>query len=325
MNAIEYQARHLLHKFRSHRDRRRALKAPLLRFIPTEELEAAYEEPAFSGRLSYPASSVTEDQARLQSCLCSAAQLNSAAFRYWAQALRLPWRYHRKLWEFCFICQALFERGMLENGRKGLGFAVGEEPLPALFASRGCSIVATDLEATDQRAQVWADTAQLAVSVEKLERAAICEPSLFRERVIFRAVDMNQIPGDLTDFDFTWSSCSFEHCGSIQLGLDFVVNQMQCLRPGGVAVHTTEFNLNSNDDTLSEGSTVIFRKRDIDSLVHRLKQDGHHVEPIAYALGSSRADRHIDTFPYAEAPHLKLVLAERFVSTSIALIVRKSE
>lgn len=325
MNAIEHQARSLLHRFRSHVERRRALKAPLLSFVLKEESQGGPGDSANFTRLLYPTGSVTQNTAILQSCLCSASQLNSAAFRYWAQKLELPWRYHRKLWEFCFICQALYERGMLEAGRKGLGFAVGEEPLPALFASHVCSIVATDLEATDRRAQVWADTAQLAVSVDKLERANICEPTLFRERVSFRPVDMNRIPADLADFDFTWSSCSFEHCGSLQLGLDFVVNQMQCLRPGGIAVHTTEFNLNSNDNTLSEGGTVIFRKRDIDSLVHRLKQNGHHVEPIAYALGSSRADKYIDTFPYAEAPHLKLVLAERFVSTSIALIIRKSE
>jgi hypothetical protein len=98
---------------------------------------------------------------------------------------------------------------------------------------------------------------------------------------------------------------------------------MQCLAPGGVAVHTTEFNLTSNDKTLTEGGTVIFRKKDIDELVRRLEKDGHFVEPITYALGSSSGDKHIDTFPYAEAPHLKLLLAERFVSTSIALIIRK--
>jgi hypothetical protein len=213
---------------------------------------------------------------------------------------------------------------MLAEGKRGLGFAVGEEPLPALFASRGCSIVATDLEAADSRAQVWADTAQLAVSVDKLERPGICDPELFRERVSFRPVDMNRIPPDLINFDFTWSSCSFEHCGTIQLGLDFVVNQMQCLKPGGVAVHTTEFNLTSDDKTLTDGGTVIFRHRDISDLVRRLEQSGHFVEPLAYSLGTTPADMHIDTFPYAEAPHLKLLLAERFVSTSIALIITKN-
>lgn len=300
-----------------------ALRKPLLSFLPAISPEPDVGRPANPLYLNYPRSDIVSGFSQLSSCLCSEEQLSCPAFRYWAQSLEQPWKLHRKLWEFCFICQALHERGMLADGKRGLGFAVGEEPLPALFASRGCSIVATDLEATDSRAQVWADTAQLAVSVDKLERPKICAPELFRERVIFRPVDMNRIPPDLVDFDFTWSSCSFEHCGSIPLGLEFVVNQMECLRPGGIAVHTTEFNLSSNEKTLADGGTVIFRKRDIDDLVRQLEKDGHFIEPITYALGSSPEDKHIDTFPYAEAPHLKLLLAERFVSTSIALIITK--
>lgn len=301
----------------------RALQKRLLSFVPAQSRGSVRCESVNSAYLKYPGTEAASGAPLLVSCLCSEGLLASPAFRYWAGALHQPWKLHRKLWEFGFICQALYERGMLVEGKKGLGFAVGEEPLPALFASRGCSIVATDLEATDSRAQVWADTAQLAVSVDKLERPGICAPELFRERVSFRPVDMNRIPADLSDFDFTWSSCSFEHCGSIELGLEFIVNQMKCLRPGGVAVHTTEFNLTSNDKTLTEGGTVIFRKRDIDELVRRLEKDGHFVEPLNYALGSSSGDTHIDTFPYAEEPHLKLLLAERFVSTSIALIVTK--
>ena len=61
----------------------------------------------------------------LVSQLCRHATLDSAAFRNWADELREPWRAHRKLWELAFICQALEERGMLQPGRTGLGFAVG--------------------------------------------------------------------------------------------------------------------------------------------------------------------------------------------------------
>ena len=44
------------------------------------------------------------------------------------------------------IAQALYERGKLKPGSRGLGFAVGKEPLSDLFASFGCDVVATDLE-----------------------------------------------------------------------------------------------------------------------------------------------------------------------------------
>jgi hypothetical protein len=302
--------------------RRAALKGPPGSFLPPPAAGTTFDYR----NLSYPQGGTRPgNPVRLTSMLCERAYLESPAGRYWATAIDQPWRLHRKLWEFCFVSQALHERGVLGQGRRGLGFAVGEEPLPALFASMGCEILATDLDAQDERATAWAETAQLATSVDKLRRPRICPDDIFRQRVAFRTADMNDIPQDLRDFDFTWSSCSFEHCGSIDLGIAFICNQMACLRPGGVAVHTTEFNLSSDNETISSGGTVIFRKRDIDEIVHRLQQVGHRVAPVVYSLGSSDEDRHVDTFPYADAPHLKLLLADRFVSTSIALIIEKTK
>jgi hypothetical protein len=304
------------------RQKRAALKDGPGGFLPaTPDTKAVCYE-----NLTYPTGEAKSSRvSRLTSMLCEKAYLDSPAARYWTSAMDQPWRLHRKLWEFCYVAQALYERGTLCEGKRGLGFAVGEEPLPALFASMGCEIVATDLDAEDERATAWAETAQLATSVDKLRRPRVCPDDVFRQRVSFRTADMNNIPEDLREFDFTWSSCSFEHCGSIDLGIAFICNQMACLRPGGLAVHTTEFNLSSNDETVSSGATVIFRKRDIDEMIRRLEEKGHVVEPLIYRLGDAQEDRHIDTFPYAESPHLKLLLADRFISTSIALIVRKSE
>jgi hypothetical protein len=304
------------------RQRRAALKDGPGGFLPAApDTEAVCYE-----NLSYPTSGAKSFGAsRLTSMLCEKAYLDSPAARYWTLAMDQPWRLHRKLWEFCYVAQALHERGMLCEGRRGLGFAVGEEPLPALFASMGCEIVATDLDAQDERASAWAETAQLATSVDKLRQPRVCPDDIFGQRVSFRTADMNNVPEDLREFDFTWSSCSFEHCGSIELGIAFICNQMACLRPGGFAVHTTEFNLSSNDETVFRGATVIFRKRDIDEIIRRLEEEGHLVEPLIYRLGGAPEDRHVDTFPYAESPHLKLLLSDRFISTSIALIVRKSE
>ncbi len=221
--------------------------------------------------------------------------------------------------------QALYERGMLTGGRRGLGFAVGEEPLPSLMAKMGCSVVASDLDISDERAGVWAETAQLASTLEGLNSRRLCEDSAFRERVSFRPIDMNRIPDDVRDFDFTWSSCSFEHCGSIGLGKRFLREQMKCLKPGGVAVHTTEYNLSSIENTVDEGTTVIFRRQDVEAMIRDLQAEGHHVEPLQLDLGASEADAHIDVFPYSDNKHLKLNLFSQYVSTSVALIIRKSD
>lgn len=270
--------------------------------------------------LRYPGSTLDTDE-RMLSALCRSEYIDSPAFRYWFDKLRLEASYHRKLWEFAAICQALHERDLLAPGKRGLGFAVGQEPLPALFASLGATIVATDLASGDKRSGRWSRSGEWAGGLAKLAHPEICPAHLFNENVTYRPVDMNKIPDDLRDFSFTWSSCSFEHCGTIELGLRFLQNQMACLEPGGWAVHTTEFNLSSNSSTLASGGTVLFRRRDIEEVCEALRSDGHSVEPLDLTIGDSPVDRHIDERPFT-SNHLRLRLRD-WASTSIILIIRK--
>ena len=58
-----------------------------------------------------------------------------------------------------------------------------------------------------------------------------------------------------------WSSCSLEHLGSISHGIEFILNSLKCLKQHGVAVHTTEFNLSSNEETLNEKIVASLEKR----------------------------------------------------------------
>lgn len=266
-----------------------------------------------------PASGVIE----LKSQACTRRQIESSPFRYWAGCLRQrPGALHRKLWEWCFITQALYERGMLSESRRGLGFAVGTEPLTSLFASLGCRIVASDLDPGSADSAGWVITNQHASNLLQLNSRSICPNDAFLERVAFRAVDMRAIQGDLRGFDFLWSSCALEHLGGLAPGIDFVINAMQCLKPGGIAVHTTEFNVDSDSATLETGDSVIYRKRDLLALADSLQAQGHTVEPFDFDLGSTEADCQVDEPPYSNRVHLKLRLGG-FVTTSFGLIIRK--
>lgn len=285
----------------------------------------SHAAPVDCRNLRFPLQANKTSSSRLISSLCTHDQMTSEAFRYWASRMGENWRLHRKLWEYCFILQALYERDMFREGRRGLGFAVGEEPLPSLMASMGCDVVATDLDQTDSRAEVWAKTAQLAASLEGLNKRRLCEDRLFKQRVSFRPVDMNRIPDDLTGFDFTWSSCSFEHCGSIGLGKRFLREQMKCLKPGGIAIHTTEYNLSSTEQTIDTGTTVIFRKQDVEAMIRDLQAEGHEVEKLQLDIGASAEDSYVDIPPYSSNVHLKLELFDQYVSTSVALIIKKSD
>lgn len=257
----------------------------------------------------------------LRSRLCTQDQFQTGMYIQWCRQLQEQPRFHRKLWEFCYICQSLWERGMLVMGNKGLGFGVGQEPLPGLFASYGCQIVGTDLDEKSAQDAGWAATKQHMASTQMMNQRGICQQDAFDRLVTGRVVDMNRIPPDLRDFDFVWSSCSLEHLGSIDKGLDFIVNSIKCLRPGGVAVHTTEFNVSSNTETLDTGGTVLFRHRDFKDLVDRLTAAGHHID-VSYDLGQGPADYYVDVPPYTASMHLKLKL-DRYVTTSIGLIICK--
>lgn len=267
----------------------------------------------------------------LTSQVCTYESIHSPQLLRWSARLRPMWDPdgtetrevfdHRKMWEWLFICESLREAGMLQPGRRGLGFGVGREALVSLFAGMGCTLVATDLGAEQAQAAGWTDTgSEFAGGLAGLNDYGFCPPEEFRQRVDYRDLDMNHLPDDLRDFDFTWSSCAFEHLGSLAAGMDFVVNQMQCLKPGGLAVHTTELNVSSDTDTIAEGGTVLYRRWDIEDLVRRLRSDGHR---IAYDLseGSQPADRHIDIPPFTNT-HLRTRLGE-FVTTSLALVIQK--
>ncbi|TFW10114.1 methyltransferase domain-containing protein [Oxalobacteraceae bacterium OM1] len=260
----------------------------------------------------------------LVSRICTQDSLLSPQMQEWQLRFKeRPIHLHRKIWEWCYISEALAERGMLRPGMRGLGFAVGQEPLTAMYARMGASIVATDLFAEKAEESGWVTTGQHAGDTAALNNRGLCDEREFNRLVTFQFADMNNIgTGFDEQFDFVWSSCAFEHLGSIEKGLQFVQNAMRCLKPGGYAVHTTEFNLSSDADTVESGDTVLFRKRDIESLIAALREQGHAID-IDWANGNGYADQTIDLPPYKQEVHLRVQI-QQYVVTSIGLIVRKA-
>lgn len=266
---------------------------------------------------------------KLKSKLCVQDDFASDWLSFWCQELRTAPYYHRKIWELCYICQVLFAEGKLAAGRRGLGFGCGQEPLPSLFAKYGVHVMATDLDQSRPEAEVWRLTHQHAAGNESFRRRDICPDEDRLATIEFRPLDMNSIPRDFDgQFDFCWSTCALEHLGSLAHGLAFVEGSLRTLKPGGVAVHTTEFTLDEGE-TIDNYPTVLYQARHLVEFARQMQARGYDVMAYDFNAGSGILDRFIDVPPWTHElyippqhhAHLKLSI-DGYTCTSVGMIIK---
>lgn len=236
-------------------------------------------------------------------------------------------RLHRKIWERVYIVKALEDQGLLREGKTGIGFAVGVEPLPSYFASKGVTVLATDIGKESDTAKMWIEGGRNAAGdVNKLYYENIVNKEVFERNVKYMDLNMNNIPDDIGIFDFCWSSCAIEHVGGLNLSKQFLKNMIKVLKPGGLAIHTTEFNLWSNDDTVENGNDVIYRRKDLEEIQEWLLNHGCEME-LSFKRSKGSADMYLPLPPYQledKRNHLNLMVGQ-YASTSFGLIIKKND
>jgi hypothetical protein len=106
------------------------------------------------------------------------------------------------------------------------------------------------------------------------------------------------------------------------------------LKPGGIAIHTTELNINASGQTIDNWPTVLFQRRHFEELAARLTAQGHAVAPLDFSLGDKPMDRFVDLPPWphdlppemnawlGSPAHLKLSV-DGFVSTCFGIVVKR--
>jgi hypothetical protein len=256
-------------------------------------------------------------QSALTSRPATQADLEAPWTRYWSTQLKERHAIHRRVWEYAFVLQALAHAGKLRPGMKGLELG-GGNPLASYLASRGCEIVAADSRD---------------VGADHIYRSELLDRSTFDSKVRTRTIDLSAIPRDLKDFDFCWSIGKLQHAGSLAGGLDLIENVVDTLKPGGVAVHTTEFSFAIQDQTIDNWGTVLFQRRHFEEMARRLERKGCRVMPLDFNVGAGALDRFIDVPPFEmasdnlkdwshDAMHIKVSL-DGFPCTSFGLVVVK--
>jgi len=270
----------------------------------------------------------------LKSSLSTQEAIASAWVAYWCGQLHIPVIYHRKIWELCYVLQSIYNADLIRQGSRGLGFGCGTEPIPSYLAAHGVFVTATDLAPARAASRGWIKGGQHTSANEAFLDHLVGREQ-FDQQVSLRSVDMNAIPTDLTGFDFCWSICALEHLGSIRNGLAFVENSLRTLRPGGMAVHTTEFNIRDDGPTVDNWDTVAFQRKHLEALADRLEEQGHRVAPFDFSLGEGPLDKFIDLPPYnydlpacldewlGPPVHLKLTI-NGLVTTCAGLIIHKA-
>lgn len=223
--------------------------------------------------------------------------------------------YSRKQWEFCAIANVAAQVHPLVDA---LGFGCGRETLPAWLAARGVNVVATD---RGDETTAWTQTGQHTRGLQDLAQPLMISRDNLEARVTFAPADMNAIPAHLRGFDFVWSCGSLEHLGGLDAGLRFICEAMRCLRPGGIAAHTTEYNPNDGAPTLESPDLSLYRRQELEGLAARLAAQGDTLRPIDYTMGTSPADHFIDQPPFTNY-HLKIKVGH-WTTTSILLIAQR--
>jgi len=282
-----------------------------------------------------PAGPTEARRVNLPNSLSTQAAIESDWAAHWCNELKIPVVYHRKVWELCFVLQSIYDHGHIRAGARGLGFGCGTEALPSYFAAHDVSILATDQEPEAAERAHWIQTGQHTTALDQCFMNHLVDRARFDRNVAMRHVDMNAIPDDLADFDFCWSICALEHLGSIDHGLAFIENSLKTLRPGGLSVHTTEFNIREDGPTIDNWPSVAFQRRHMERITARLRAQGHKVAPFDYSLGDGPLDRFVDLPPFhhdlpenigkwlGEPNHIKLAM-DGLVVTCIGIAVEKA-
>ena len=208
----------------------------------------------------------------LKSQMCTKSQFFTKPHLYFMRCLKETPKLHRKQWEYTYILKALQERGFLVAHKKGIGIGVGTEPLPAYFVSRNISILATDNVKEAGQSAGWNKNKMFLSSKKDLNSRNLAKKQQLKKFLKIEYIDaFDAVKKYKEEFDFIWSTCVIEHFGGIAKGLSFLVSSLNVLKPGGISVHTMEFNIHSNDNTLVTDGLTIFRKRDIEQLAAELR------------------------------------------------------
>lgn len=263
----------------------------------------------------------TEQEPTLEtiaSQVCTSKQFSEPIYYRLCKEIAQDKLFHRKQWEYIFILRALEQLCVLQSSFSGLGFGCGKEPLAAVMAKRSVDVICTDIEPVEKGDAYWGST-----NVRDYFYEGICTWEQFEKHVSFRPANMNDIPDDLGIHEFhlvilcsrtSWFASTWNRF------------RAQCQQmPEGrwrSSAHDRAQRRGRGGNVRERRSLLISEERHPPH-AGAGRQQGNVFLPINFNMGSDELDKYVDLPPFNRNKHLKLLVEEKYVTTSIGFVILK--
>ena len=225
---------------------------------------------------------------------------------------------NRKAWEVGMVVHALDQLGAITPTAEILGIGAAKEETISLLSPHVKRVFATDIY-LDKGA--WTDWHGQELMIDASRFMAV---PFNRRRVVWQHVDGRSLPYEDNSFDAIFSSSSFEHFGSENDIRQAISEACRVLKPGGVAVISTEFKISGPRDWF--GNVQLFDAERI----QRVWLDGidwQLTSPLDLTLDDTpfidfERSIHDEQYKLTAHPHIKLDNGE-FRWTSVNLTLAK--
>jgi hypothetical protein len=205
----------------------------------------------------------------------TSAHYAEPAYDSWLKRLGEPRDRNLEGWRTAYLAHVLDRYGVLQAGASAVAVELAGRPIPALVAGEG-------LDLTLLHPPELAE----ATLFDRLRRPTLCSDAAWNDRVRFRAADLHDLPEDLANFDLFWSADVVSRFDTLPQAFSFVETSMECLRPGGLAVHVFDADLHSH---VGPSRAALFRRVDLERLALQLISRGHQVAQLRPATDLAEA------------------------------------
>ncbi len=260
----------------------------------------------------------------LKSEIISEQRFLDPDFFYWMYFLREKPKLHNKQFQFYSVMDRAFS--IVKNGqpeeRRAIGFGVGKEPIPSALVALGYKVLATDYFDGDI-AEEWRSTGEQSETFLDLNRRKIVSDEVFISSCDLQNMNMNSIPSSLYgSFDFVWSNCALGHIGSYEMGLDFILNSLKLLKPGGWAVHSTELDSSNSPERFESPNLSFYKLSDLEAVLDQAKEIGFVPLKIEKRPWNGRSEKYVVSEPWKKKPHLRIEIFGREINSVVIQIQR---